>query len=211
LKRAVAAGFLKRGDTLVVATHNPGKIREIEALVAPYGVTVTTSGALGLPEPDETGVTFEANAMLKAIAAAIGSGEPALADDSGVVVDALGGEPGIYSARWAGPEKDFRIAMKKVEDGLIAAGAVTPEKRTARFVAVLCLAFPNGATETWRGEIKGTMVWPPRGANGFGYDPMFVPDGETRTFGELTAEEKHGKSHRAKAFAQFARARLPRL
>jgi len=211
LKRAVAAGFLKRGDTLVVATHNPGKIREIEALVAPYGVTITTAGSLGLPEPDETGVTFEANAMLKAIAAAIGSGEPALADDSGVVVDALGGEPGIHSARWAGPEKDFRVAMKKVEDGLIAAGAVTPDKRTARFVAVLCLAFPNGATETWRGEVKGTMVWPPRGTNGFGYDPMFVPEGETRTFGELTAEEKHGKSHRAKAFAQFARARLPRL
>ena len=211
MKRAVAAGFLKRGDTLVVATHNPGKIREIEALVAPYGVTITTAGSLGLPEPDETGVTFEANAMLKAIAAAIGSGEPALADDSGVVVDALGGEPGIHSARWAGPEKDFRVAMKKVEDGLIAAGAVTPDKRTARFVAVLCLAFPNGATETWRGEVKGTMVWPPRGTNGFGYDPMFVPEGETRTFGELTAEEKHGKSHRAKAFAQFARARLPRL
>jgi len=211
LKRAVAAGFLKRGDTLVVATHNPGKIREIEALVAPYGVTITTAGSLGLPEPDETGVTFEANAMLKAIAAAIGSGEPALADDSGVVVDALGGEPGIHSARWAGPEKDFRVAMKKVEDGLSAAGAVTPDKRTARFVSVLCLAFPNGATETWRGEVKGTMVWPPRGTNGFGYDPMFVPEGETRTFGELTAEEKHGKSHRAKAFAQFARARLPRL
>lgn len=211
MKRVVAAGFLKRGDTLVVATHNPGKIREIEALVAPYGVAVTTAGALGLPEPDETGVTFEANAMLKAIAAAIGSGEPSLADDSGVVVDALGGEPGIHSARWAGPEKDFRIAMKKVEDGLIAAGAVTPDKRTARFVSVLCLAFPNGATEIWRGEVKGTMVWPPRGANGFGYDPMFVPEGETRTFGELTAEEKHGKSHRAKAFAQFARARLPRL
>ena len=211
MKRPPTAGFLKRGDRLVVATHNPGKIRELQALTAPYGIAIVSAGELGLPEPEETGVTFEANAMLKAIAAAIASGEPALADDSGVVVDALGGEPGIHSARWAGPAKDFAVAMKRVEDGLIAAGATTPQARTAHFVAVLCLAFPNGATETWRGEVKGHMVWPPRGANGFGYDPMFVPEGETRTFGELTAEEKHGRSHRARAFALFARARLPRL
>ena len=211
MKRPVTAGFLKRGDTLVVATHNPGKIREIEQLVAPYGIEIVTAGALGLPEPDETGVTFEANAMLKAIAASIASGHPALADDSGVVVDALDGAPGIQSARWAGSGKDFTGAMQRVEDGLIAAGAATPDKRTAHFVAVLCLAFPNGATEVWRGEVRGHMVWPPRGGNGFGYDPMFVPEGETRTFGELTAAEKHGKSHRAKAFALFARARLPKL
>jgi XTP/dITP diphosphohydrolase len=211
LKRAVTAGFLKRGDTLVVATHNQGKIRELHDLIAPYGVAIAAAGDIGLPEPEETGVTFEANAMLKAIAAAIGSGQPSLADDSGVAVDALDGAPGIHSARWAGPEKDFARAMRRVEDGLVAAGAATPEKRGAKFVAVLCLAFPNGATETWRGEVKGTMIWPPRGTNGFGYDPMFVPEGETRTFGELTQEEKHGKSHRAKAFALFAKARLPRL
>jgi XTP/dITP diphosphohydrolase len=211
LKRPATAGYLKRGDTLVVATHNPGKIRELEELVAPYGITIVTAGALDLPEPEETGVTFEANAMLKAIAAAIASGHPALADDSGVAVDALDGAPGIESARWAGAGKDFGQAMKRVENELTAARATTPEKRAARFVAVLCLAFPNGATETWRGEIKGRMVWPPRGTNGFGYDPMFVPEGEERTFGELTAAEKHGKSHRARAFAAFAKARLPKL
>ncbi len=200
---------MRPGDTLVVATHNPGKLREIEALVAPAGLTVITAASLGLPEPEETGRTFAENATLKAIAAAIASGHPALADDSGVCVDALNGDPGVYSARWAGPEKDFAAAMQRVEDGLDAAGAVTPEARTAHFVAVLCLAWPTGATVTFRGEVKGHMVWPPRGDNGFGYDPMFVPDGYDRTYAEMTTEEKKGMSHRALAFAAFARARIP--
>ncbi len=171
---------------------------------------MVTAGSLGLPEPEESGRTFAENATLKAIAAAIASGHPALADDSGVCVDALNGEPGVYSARWAGPDKDFSAAMQRVEDGLQAAGAVTPETRTAQFVAVLCLAWPTGATSTFRGEVRGHMVWPPRGDNGFGYDPMFVPDGYEQTYAEMTTEEKKGMSHRAKAFAAFARARIPR-
>jgi XTP/dITP diphosphohydrolase len=199
---------LKKGETLVVATHNKGKLREFADLLAPYGLTAKLAGDLGLPEPEETGVTFEENAEIKAVAAAKASGMPALADDSGVVVDALGGAPGVYSARWAGPDKDFAVAMQRVEDGLRAANALTPAERTARFVAVLCLAYPDGSSETWRGEIEGTMIWPPRGENGFGYDPMFLPEGETRTFGELTREEKHGRSHRARAFQKFAEAKL---
>jgi XTP/dITP diphosphohydrolase len=201
---------LKKGETLVVATHNKGKLREFADLLAPHGLTAKLAGDLGLPEPEETGVTFEENAAIKAAAAAVASGMPSLADDSGVVVDALGGAPGVYSARWAGPDKDFAIAMQRVEDGLRAANAMTAAERTARFVAVLCLAFPDGTSECWRGEIEGTMIWPPRGTNGFGYDPMFLPEGETRTFGELTREEKHGRSHRARAFAKFAEAKLAR-
>lgn len=200
---------LKKGETLVVATHNKGKLREFADLLAPHGLTAKLAGDLGLPEPEETGVTFEENAAIKAIAAATASGMPALADDSGVVVDALGGAPGVYSARWAGEGKDFAFAMQRVEDGLRAANAVTLAERAARFVAVLCLAFPDGTTESWRGEIEGSMIWPPRGTNGFGYDPMFVPEGETKTFGELTREEKHGRSHRARAFQRFAEAKLP--
>ncbi|MBN8993820.1 MAG: RdgB/HAM1 family non-canonical purine NTP pyrophosphatase [Rhizobiales bacterium] len=199
---------LKKGETLVVATHNKGKLREFADLLAPHGLAAKLAGDLGLPEPEETGVTFEENAAIKAVAAATASGMPALADDSGVVVDALGGAPGVYSARWAGEAKDFSSAMQRVEDGLRAANAVTPAERAARFVAVLCLAFPDGTTESWRGEIEGTMIWPPRGGNGFGYDPMFVPEGETKTFGELTREEKHGRSHRARAFRKFAEAKL---
>lgn len=199
---------LQPGETLVIATHNKGKLREFADLLAPHGLAAKLAGDLGLPEPEETGITFEENAEIKAVAAAKVSGLPALADDSGVVVDALGGAPGVHSARWAGPSKDFGAAMEKVEEGLRDAGAVTPSERGARFVAVLCLAFPDGTCEFWRGEIEGTMIWPPRGTNGFGYDPMFVPEGETRTFGELTREEKHGRSHRARAFARFAAARL---
>ena len=199
---------LAKGETLVVATHNKGKLREFADLLAPHGLAAKLAGDLGLPEPEETGVTFEENAAIKAIAAATASGLPALADDSGVVVDALGGAPGVYSARWAGEGKDFAKAMQRVEDGLRAANATTPAERAARFVAVLCLAFPDGTTESWRGEIEGTMIWPPRGTHGFGYDPMFVPEGETRTFGELTREEKHGRSHRARAFQKFAAAKL---
>jgi len=206
---------LKRGDKLVVATHNKGKLREIEDLVKPFGLSVTSAGALGLPEPDETGDSFEANAELKAIAAAKASGLPALADDSGLAVDALGGDPGIFSARWAGPDKDFSRAMRLVEEHLAGVGATTPEKRKARFVAALSLAFPDGGHQTWRGEVEGVLVWPPRGTQGFGYDPMFLPDGFDVTFGEMPADMKHGwngtgegLSHRARAFAKFARARL---
>jgi XTP/dITP diphosphohydrolase len=196
------------GERLVVASHNPGKVREIAELVRPFGLSVVTAGELGLDEPEETGATFEENATLKAVAAAGASGLPALADDSGLAVDALGGAPGIYSARWAGPDKDFTHAMRLVEDRLEALGATTPERRTARFVAVLCLAFPDGWSEVYRGEVEGTLVYPPRGAGGFGYDPMFVPEGCDRTFGELRAAAKAGISHRARAFARFAAARL---
>jgi XTP/dITP diphosphohydrolase len=202
---------------LVVASHNPGKVREIDELIAPYGFKAVSASALGLPEPEETGTTFEENARIKSVAAATRSGLPALSDDSGLEVDALGGDPGIYSARWAGVGKDFAQAMRLVEERLQQAGASGREQRTGRFVAVLSLAFPDGTSEEFRGTVEGTMVWPPRGDNGFGYDPMFLPDGYDRTFGEMTAEEKHGwhgagdgLSHRARAFATFARARLGR-
>src|SRR6266536_1509453 len=177
---------LAQGDRLVVATHNRGKLAEFATLLAPHGLGVLLASDLGLPEPEETGTTFEENARLKALAAAEAARMPALADDSGVAVEALGGDPGVYSARWAGPEKDFKAAMTKVEDKLREAGATTPETRGARFVAVLCLAFPDGVSELYRGEVAGTMVWPPRGTGGFGYDPMFVPEGMTRTFAEIT-------------------------
>ena len=206
---------LRQGDTLVVASHNSGKVRELQQLIRPFRVDVVAAGALGLVEPEESGVTFEENAILKAMAAAMASGLPALADDSGLAVTALGGDPGIYSARWAGPDKDFGRAMRNVEELLQQKGAVAPEARHAYFVAALCLAWPDGHIETFRGEVHGTLVWPPRGGNGFGYDPMFLPEGETRTFGEMTREEKHGRgpgrdglSHRARAFSLFARACL---
>ena len=186
---------------LVIATHNRGKLAEIAALLAPFKVEVVSAGALGLPEPEETGETFEANAELKALAAAQGSGLPALADDSGVVVPALNGAPGIYSARWAGPEKSFERAMALVEERL----AGNPDRR-AHFVAALALAWPDGHTETFRGEAHGTLVWPPRGTRGFGYDPMFVPAGGTRTFGEMEPEAKHRISHRAAAFEELVAA-----
>jgi len=209
---------IEKGETLVVASHNPGKVREIEELIAPFGFNVTSAGALGLPEPEETGTTFEDNARIKSLAAAGSAGLPALADDSGLVVDALGGEPGVYSARWAGPDKDFARAMRLVEERLQAAAATTPAIRSARFVAVLSLAFPDGSSEEYRGEVEGTIVWPPRGDKGFGYDPVFLPVGHNLTFGEMSAEDKHGwdgkgdgLSHRARAFARFARARLGAL
>ncbi|HVM79329.1 MAG TPA: RdgB/HAM1 family non-canonical purine NTP pyrophosphatase [Stellaceae bacterium] len=186
--------------TLVIASHNQGKVREIGELLAPFGIDVVSAGALGLAEPEETGTTFEANAELKARAAADAAKLPALADDSGVVVPALGGDPGIYSARWAGPTKDFAIAMRKVEDALSTKG---PGDRGAAFVAVLALAWPDGDIELFRGEVHGTLVWPPRGSKGFGYDPMFVPDGYTLTFGEMDPAAKHAISHRARAFAKL--------
>jgi XTP/dITP diphosphohydrolase len=200
---------LQRGERLVVATHNLGKLREIEVLVAPHGMSAVSAGDLGLPEPEETGVTFEENAVLKAVAAATASGLPSLADDSGLAVEALGGAPGVYSARWAGPEKDFAAAMRSVEEKLQALGATDPDLRKAYFVAVLALAFPDGSVDLFRGEVHGHLVYPPRGPNGFGYDPMFVPEGHDETFGEMTAERKRTMSHRARAFAKFAEARLP--
>ena len=181
---------------LVLASHNQGKLREIAALMQPYGIETLSAAALGLPEPEETGATFEENAALKARAAAAASELPALADDSGLVVPALGGAPGIYSARWAGSGKDFRVAMEKVEARLLGKA-----DRRAFFVAVLTLAWPDGHSESFRGEVHGRLVWPPRGDKGFGYDPIFVADGESLTFGEMQPEKKHAMSHRAVAFA----------
>jgi XTP/dITP diphosphohydrolase len=185
------------GDRLVIASHNPGKIEEIAALLAPFTVAVVSAGSLGIPEPDETGDTFEANAALKARAAAEASGVPALADDSGLVVPSLGGAPGIYSARWAGAAKDFRAAMARVKREL------GDRDRRAAFVAVLALARPGAPIELFRGEVQGSLVWPPRGDRGFGYDPMFVPAGSTLTFGEMDPADKHKISHRARAFAKL--------
>jgi XTP/dITP diphosphohydrolase len=183
---------------LVIASHNPGKVREIGDLLAPYKVDVISAGVLNLPEPDETGSTFEANAELKARAAAQASHLPSMADDSGLVVHALDGDPGIYSARWAGPKKDFTMAMRKVESGLEG-----KKDRRAFFVAVLSLAWPDGHIESFRGEVHGTLVWPPRGNKGFGYDPMFQADGMTQTFGEMDPAAKHKISHRAVAFKKL--------
>jgi XTP/dITP diphosphohydrolase len=188
---------LTRGDRIVLASHNAGKLREIEALLAPLGLHVTGAGALGLPEPDETGLTFEDNAILKARASADASGLFALSDDSGLAVDALDGAPGIYSARWAGPEKDFASAMTRVERELAGRDSA------AKFVCVLALAEPHGAVETFRGEIHGRLVFPPRGTKGFGYDPIFVADGMSETFAEIDPALKHAISHRAKAFEKF--------
>ncbi len=191
---------LKRGDALVVASHNKGKVREIEELLAPFGFVVKGAAELGFAEPDETEPTFEGNAILKARAAADASGLISLADDSGLSVAALGGAPGIYSARWAGESKDFSFAMARVEREL-------KEKRTtdlsAKFVCVLALASPNGETETFRGEVEGYLTFPPRGAKGFGYDPIFVANGMTETFAEIEPAVKHAMSHRAHAFEKF--------
>ena len=186
------------GDALVIASHNPGKVREIAELLAPFVGEFVSAGELGLPEPDETGATFIENAELKARAAAIGSGRIALADDSGLAVAALGGEPGIYSARWAGPGKDFRFAMERVQREL----GGSPDRR-AHFVCALSLAWPDGHCETVEGTVHGFLVWPPRGDRGFGYDPMFVADGYDLTFGEMEPDEKHRISHRADAFRKL--------
>ena len=185
----------------MIATHNKGKLAEIDDLLRPFGIEVVGAGELGLPEPEETGESFEANAILKARAAAEASRLPALADDSGLVVLALGGEPGIYSARWAGPKRDFSLAMETVEDRLRG-----KTDRRAHFVAALALAWTDGHVEVFRGEAHGTLVWPPRGNKGFGYDPMFQPEGDTRTFGEIEPSEKHRISHRADAFRKLVAA-----
>jgi XTP/dITP diphosphohydrolase len=199
----------------VIATHNPGKLAEMRDLLAPYGVAAVSAAELGLEEPDETGMTFRDNARIKAQSAAKTAVLPAFADDSGLVVDALDGAPGIYSARWAGPDKDFRRAMETIEDKLAERGATTPERRKAHFVSALCVAWPDGHLEDFEARVDGTLVWPPRGDKGFGYDPMFLPDGHDRTFGEMPSEEKHGLpphgrglSHRARAFLKLAEACL---
>lgn len=197
---------LKSGDRLVVASHNDGKVREISELLTPYGIEVVSAKELGLPEPDETGSTFVENAEIKARAAARASGLPALADDSGLEVHALDGEPGIHSARWAGEEKDFEKAMGLVEVAMSEKDARDPEKRGANFTCALSLALPDGTCETYLGKVFGTMVWPPRGDNGFGYDPVFLPEGGELTFGEMAPEDKHAISHRAKAFDRFVAA-----
>ena len=194
---------LKPGDTIVIASHNPGKVREIGALLAPLGLKAVSAGELGLEEPEETGTTFEENAIIKAKAAAGAAGMVALADDSGLCVDALGGAPGIHSARWGGPEKDFRKAMERVEQELRKAGATTPEQRKAHFTCALALAWPDGTAETFTGEVHGHIVWPPRGEKGFGYDPIFVPEGHDITFGEMAPEKKDAMSHRARAFEKL--------
>ncbi len=189
------------GDRLVIASHNPGKVREIAELLEPCGVAVLSAGEAGVPEPEETGESFAENAALKALNAARESGLPALADDSGLSVRALGGQPGIYSARWAGPEKDFALAMRKVHEAL-----GDSDDRRAAFVCALCLAWPDGHTETFEGRVEGTLVWPPRGTRGFGYDPIFVPEGRDITFGEMDPAEKHRISHRAHAFEKLVKA-----
>ncbi|AXK82213.1 RdgB/HAM1 family non-canonical purine NTP pyrophosphatase [Pseudolabrys taiwanensis] len=191
---------------VVIATHNSGKLREMRELLAPYGIEAQSAGELGLPEPEETGKTFAANARIKAEAAAKATGKVAFADDSGLVVEALGGEPGIYSARWAGPDKDFRGAMNRIQTLLVEKGAKDPAQRRCHFVAALCLAWPDGHTEEFEGRVDGVVAWPPRGEKGFGYDPLFLPDGFDITFGEMTAEEKHGLPPRGKALSHRARA-----
>ncbi|EHS51426.1 Nucleoside-triphosphatase rdgB [Rhizobium sp. PDO1-076] len=200
--------------TIVVASHNAGKIAEIADLIGPFGFSAQSAAELKFAEPDETGTTFEENAAIKALASAKASGLPSLSDDSGLVIDALDGAPGVYTANWAEREdgsRDFAMAMQKVETALAERGAADPSQRSARFVSVLCLAWPDGHSEFFRGEIEGVVAWPPRGSAGFGYDPIFQPEGHTRTFGEMSADEKHGwkpgdpqaLSHRARAFKLF--------
>jgi XTP/dITP diphosphohydrolase len=196
---------------LVIATHNPGKLAEMRELLTPHGIEAVSAGELGLGEPDETGDTFVANARIKAVAAAEAAQLPAFADDSGLVVDALDGAPGIFSARWAGTGKDFNAAMSRIERLLQERGAKEAAQRSAHFVSALCVAWPDGHLDEVEARADGTLVWPPRGTAGFGYDPMFLPDGHTRTFGEMTSIEKHGLpplglglSHRARAFVKLA-------
>jgi XTP/dITP diphosphohydrolase len=196
----------------VIATHNPGKLRELRDLLAPSGIDPVSAGELGLAEPEETGASFRENARIKAVAGTTASGLPAFADDSGLAVDALDGAPGIHSARWAGPDKDFAGAMQKIDTMLRESNTAD---RRAHFVSALCVAWPDGHVEEFEGRIDGTVIWPGRGTAGFGYDPIFLPHGHDRTFGEMTADEKHGLppkgkglSHRARAFLKLAEACL---
>ncbi|WP_224704239.1 non-canonical purine NTP pyrophosphatase [Devosia aquimaris] len=203
------------GDRLVLATHNAGKLKEFRELFAPFGLEIVSAGELGLPEPEETGTTFAENARLKAHAAAQATGLLALSDDSGLCVDALNGDPGVYTADWAGVPRNFDHAMKRVEDALQAANATSPGLRGASFNATMCLAHPDGRDVLYVGKVEGTLVWPPRGTVGHGYDPVFMPKGYDITFGQMPAEMKHswapgepGLSHRARAFAQFYEAQI---
>jgi XTP/dITP diphosphohydrolase len=213
-ERRLETGRRRLSGRIVAATHNSGKLREIRELLAQYGVAAVGAAELNLGGPDETGLTFRDNAALKAAAAARASGEPALADDSGLCVEALGGAPGIYSARWAGKRKDFRAAMSRIDEELRAAR--TPPPWQAHFISALAIAWPDGRIDAFEGRVDGDLVFPPRGTAGFGYDPIFRPNGHARTFGEMTAEETHGipsdgslaRSHRARAFQKFARAWL---
>lgn len=211
-----SAGAHRRiAGRLVIATHNAGKLREMRELLSAYGVEAVSAGELGLDEPEETGTSFAENARIKAGAAAKAAGLPAFADDSGLVVDALGGAPGIHSARWAGSDKNFARAMATIDSMLCDRGATKPAMRNAHFISALCVAWPDGHIEEFEGRIDGTLVWPVRGDKGFGYDPMFLPDGHERTFGEMSSDEKHGLpprgqglSHRARAFLKLAEACL---
>lgn len=196
------ADKLEAGSKLVLASHNAGKLAEFSTLLADFGVTVLSAGDLNLPEPEETATTFAGNAAIKALAAARATGLPALADDSGLCVSALGGAPGIYSARWAGPDKDFPAAMARIEDG------IGSDERDAWFICVLCLAYPDGTTRSFEGRVDGSITWPPRGKKGHGYDPIFTPTGESRTFAEMEEAEKNAISHRARAFQAFKQACL---
>jgi XTP/dITP diphosphohydrolase len=200
---------------LLIATHNPGKLAEMRELLAPYGVETVSAGDFGLAEPAETGTSFRTNARIKATTAAAAVGLPAFADDSGLAIDALEGAPGIQSARWAGSDKNFSRAMERIDQMLRARGATTPDQRRAHFVSALCVAWPDGHLEEFEARVDGRLVFPPRGDNGFGYDPMFLPDGFGLTFGEMTSEQKHGLpphglglSHRARAFVKLAKACL---
>jgi len=202
---------------VVIATHNQGKLREMRELLAPYGIELVSAGELGLPEPPEDGTMFSENAAIKAVAATRASGWPALSDDSGICIEALDGAPGLFSANWAGPGKDFKPAMARVQMELAKRGALKPEERRAHFVSALVIAWPDGHQELFEGRVHGTIVEAPRGLSGFGYDPLFKPDGHERTFGEMSGAEKHGTdwgnrddalSHRARAFAELAAACL---
>lgn len=206
---------LKRGDRLVLATHNAGKLAEFQDMLESFGLDIVSAGELGLDEPEETGTSFIENARLKAHAAARATGNIALSDDSGISVDALDGAPGVYTADWAGVPRNFLNAMQKVEDLLAEKGATQPDQRRAQFNAILCLALPDGRDMFFEGIVPGTLVWPPRGDLGHGYDPVFLPDGHQKTFGEMTPEQKHawapgkeGLSHRARAFSKFVKAVL---
>jgi len=199
---------LQRGDRLVVASHNPGKVWEINQLIASYGLDAVSASDLGLEVPEEPEPTFEGNARIKAQFAAKAAGLPALADDSGIEIDALDGAPGVHTADWAGPRRDFGIAMQRVHDQMAKRHAWRGEPARANFISVLCLAWPDGQTELFQGKVYGHVVWPPRGDNGFGYDPIFVADGQTLTFGEMEPAKKYAISHRTRAFEHFKRACL---
>lgn len=215
--QASQAKHRRLSGRVVIATHNPGKLAEMRELLSPYGIEANSAAELKLSEPEETGKTFAANARIKARAAAKATRLPAFADDSGLAVDALNGEPGIHSARWAGHDKDFRGAMNTIQTLLIKQDARTPEQRRAHFVSALCVAWPDGHLEEFEAQVHGIIVWPPRGTKGFGYDPLFLPDGFQATFGEMSSDEKHGLppkgtglSHRVRAFLKLAEACLER-